>query len=77
MYIKYIIRLKNLIILHKPGEKFEFSFLIHEIIVLPIKLSWLNYVGAIRTLNNKYQKFMTYLLVNNIKRIKINMGNKT
>ena len=25
----------------KPGEKFEFSFLIHEIIVLPIKLSWL------------------------------------
>ena len=66
-----------------PGEKLEFSFLIHEIIVLPIKLSWqkkrnynnnnninivilVDYVGAIRTPNSKYQKFMTYRLVDNI-----------
>ena len=37
-------------------------------IVLPIELYPPKniYVGVIRTLNNKYQKFMTYLLVNNI-----------
>ncbi len=29
------------------------------------------YVGAIRTLNNKYQKFMTYRLVDNIIKKKI------
>ena len=31
-----------------------------------IKLPHLVYVGAIRTLSSKYQKFMTYLLVDNI-----------
>ena len=53
---------------NKPEEKFEFSFLIHEIIVLPLNYTGLqiNYVGAIRTPNNKYQKFMTYRLVDNI-----------
>ena len=87
----------------KPGEKFEFSFLMHEInvltnwtilayirelkgeypdlnreltvphtVVLPIELyspfdyKWFDYVGVIRTLNSKYQKFMTYRLVYNI-----------
>jgi len=30
------------------------------------KLKKYNYVGAIRTLISEYQKFMTYLLVNNI-----------
>lgn len=34
--------------------------------VLPIKLPHLDYVGAIRTLNSKYQKFMTCQLVDNI-----------
>lgn len=51
----------------KPREKFEFSFLIHEIIVLPLNyLGYIIYLGAIRTLINKYQKFRTYLLVNEI-----------
>ena len=44
-------------------------------VALPIELYYPNiiiiynksiYVGAIRTLNSKYQKFMTYLLVDNI-----------
>ena len=34
-------------------------------VVLPIEL-YLPYVGVIRTLNGKYQKFMTYRLVYNI-----------
>jgi hypothetical protein len=29
------------------------------------------YVGVIRTLNDKYQKFMTYLLVHNIYKYKL------
>ena len=35
-------------------------------VALPIELYPPDYVGVIRTLNNKYQKFMTYLLVYNI-----------
>lgn len=51
----------------KPREKIEFSFLIHEIIVLPLNyLGYIIYLGAIRTPINKYQKFRTYLLVNEI-----------
>ena len=35
-------------------------------VVLPIELYPPYYVGVIRTLNSKYQKFMTYRLVYNI-----------
>ena len=94
--------------IYQPGEKFEFSLLMHEINVLTnwtilakntqflliyilvLYIGWISwfeqetycstyscstywtistsyfYVGVIRTLNSKYQKFMTYLLVYNI-----------
>ena len=37
-----LIKKKNKDWVRRPKEKLEFSFLIHEIIVLPIKLLWLS-----------------------------------
>ena len=64
------------------------EFTIPHIVVLPIELYpplkdyclyVITYVEVIRTPINKYQKFMTYRLVDNINyiNININMDNKT
>ena len=46
-----------------PGSNREHT--VPQTVDLPIEL-YPPYVGVIRTLNSKYQKFMTYPLVHNI-----------
>ena len=54
-----------------------YSPYIHQMcIIINYKRVLINYVGVIRTLNNKYQKFMTYRLVYNIY-ILFNMNSKS